>query len=65
MTYKDFYAQALLQALPIAYDVAKATCSSGLPDPELIAKDAAQLADALTTVLSENVSFVENGDRTV
>ena len=65
MTYKDFYAQALLQALPIAYDVAKSTCSHGLPNPELIAKDAAQLAEALTTVFSETVSFVANGDQTV
>jgi hypothetical protein len=65
MTYKDFYAQALLQALPIAYDVAKATCASGLPNPELIAKDAAQLAEALTAVFSETVAFVANGDQTI
>ena len=65
MTYKDFYAQALLQALPIAYDVAKTTSVSGLPNPELIANDAAQLAEALTAVFSETVSFVTNGDQTV
>ena len=65
MTYKEFYAQALLQALPIAYDVAKSTCSHGLPNPELIAKDAAQLAEALTTVFAETVSFVANGDQTI
>ena len=65
MTYKDFYAQALLEALPIAYDVAKTTSDSGLPNPELIAKDAAQLAEALTAVLAETVSFVPHGERPV
>lgn len=65
MTYKDFYAQALLQALPIAYDVAKSTCAHGLPNAELIAKDAAQLAEALTTVFTETVSFVANGDQPI
>ena len=65
MTYKEFYAQALLEALPIAYDVAKATSDSGLPNPEIIAKDAALLAEALTTILRETVGAVENGEATV
>ncbi|MBV9490242.1 MAG: hypothetical protein JO069_11030 [Verrucomicrobia bacterium] len=65
MTYKEFYAQALLEALPIAYDVAKATSDSGLPNPEIIAQDAALLAQALSMVLAETVGSLANREEPI
>lgn len=53
MTYKDFYAQALLSSLPIAYTVEKDLVQGREPRPEHVALCASQLAMALTELLAK------------
>jgi hypothetical protein len=55
MTYKDFYAQALLSSLPIAYAVEKDLAHGREPNPEHVALGASQLAMALTDMLAKTV----------
>jgi hypothetical protein len=55
MTYKDFYAQALLSSLPIAYAVEKDLMQDREPTPENVALGASQLAMALTDLLAKTV----------
>jgi hypothetical protein len=55
MTYKDFYAQALLSSLPIAYAVEKDLAHDREPTPENVALGASQLAMALTDLLAKTV----------
>lgn len=58
MTYKDFYAQALLSSLPIAYNVEKDLTQDREPRPENVALGASQLAMALTELLASTVRNV-------
>jgi hypothetical protein len=58
MTYKDFYAQALLSSLPIAYTVEKDLVQGREPRPEHVALCASQLAMALTELLANTVENV-------
>jgi hypothetical protein len=58
MTYKDFYAQALLSSLPIAYAVEKDLAHGREPNPEHVALGASQLAMALTDMLAKTVETV-------
>jgi hypothetical protein len=58
MTYKDFYAQALLSSLPIAFAVEKDLLEGREPSPENVALGASQLAMALTEVLANTVENV-------
>jgi hypothetical protein len=63
MTYKDFYAQAMLSSLPIAYAVEKDLAHGREPTPESVALGASQLAMALTELLAgtaENVPGANN-----
>jgi len=63
MTYKDFYAQAMLSSLPIAYAVEKDLAQGREPTPESVALGASQLAMALTELLAgtaENVPGANN-----
>jgi hypothetical protein len=53
MTYKDFYAQALLSSLSIAYAVEKDLVQGREPTPENVALGASQLAMALTEILAK------------
>jgi hypothetical protein len=58
MTYKEFYAQALLSSLPISYAVERDLVHGREPTPENVALGASQLAMALTDLLaktSENI----------
>jgi hypothetical protein len=55
MTYKDFYAQALLSSLPIAYAVEKDLVHGREPTPENVALGASQLAMALTDLLAKTI----------
>ena len=55
MTYKDFYAQALLSSLPISYAVEKDLAHGREPTPENVALGASQLAMALTDLLAKTV----------
>ena len=56
MTYKEFYAQALLSSLPIAYAVEKDLSHDREPTPENVALGASQLAMALTDLLAKTVN---------
>jgi len=56
MTYKEFYAHALLQSLPVAYDRAKAMTSLVTPPLPEIIQETIHLADALTVVWKEAAS---------
>ena len=58
MTYKDFYAQALLSSLPIVYAVEKDLANAREPTPENVALGASQLAMALTDLLAKTVQNV-------
>jgi len=62
MTYKDFYAQAMLSSLPIAYTVEKDLLQGREPTPENVALGASQLAMALTDLLTNTIEDVPNGD---
>jgi len=61
MTYKEFYAQALLSSLPIAYTVEKDLVEGREPRPEHVALCASQLAMALTELLANTVQNVPGG----
>jgi hypothetical protein len=65
MTYKDFYAQAMLSALPIAYAVEKDLLQGREPTPENVALGASQLAMALTDLLAGTVENVPNASTQV
>jgi len=58
MTYKDFYAQALLSSLPIAYTVEKDLVQGREPRPENVALGASQLAMALTELLANTIQNI-------
>jgi hypothetical protein len=58
MTYKDFYAQAMLSSLPIAYAVERDLVQGREPTPENVALGASQLAMALTEVLASTIETV-------
>jgi hypothetical protein len=58
MTYKEFYAQALLNSLSIAYAVEKDLLQGREPTPENVALGASQLAMALTDVLASTAGNV-------
>jgi hypothetical protein len=58
MTYKDFYAQALLSSLPIAYAVERDLVQGREPTPENVALGASQLAMALTELLANTIESV-------
>ncbi|MBV8142349.1 MAG: hypothetical protein JOZ60_09920 [Verrucomicrobia bacterium] len=62
MTYKDFYAQALLSSLPIAYAVERDLVQGREPTPENVALGASQLAMALADVLANTLESVPRGD---
>jgi hypothetical protein len=62
MTYKDFYAQAMLSSLPIAYAVEKDLLQGREPTPENVAQGASQLAMALTELLAGTVESVPNAN---
>src|SRR5208283_849240 len=62
MTYKEFYAQALLSSLPIAYSVEKDLLEGREPTPENVALGASQLAMALTELLASTINNVPRGD---
>jgi hypothetical protein len=62
MTYKDFYAQAMLSSLPIAYAVEKDLLQGREPTPENVALGASQLAMALTELLANTAANVPNGN---
>jgi hypothetical protein len=65
MTYKDFYAQAMLSSLPIAYAVEKDLLHGREPTPENVAQGASQLAMALTELLAGTVESVPNANAQV
>ena len=58
MTYKDFYAQAMLSSLPIAYAVERDLVQGREPTPENVALGASQLAMALTELLASTIENV-------
>jgi hypothetical protein len=62
MTYKEFYAQALLSSVSIAYTVEKEVLQGREPTPENVALGASQLAMALTELLAATVENVPNAD---
>jgi hypothetical protein len=62
MTYKDFYAQAMLSSLPIAYAVEKDLLQGREPTPENVALGASQLAMALTELLANTAANVPSGN---
>jgi hypothetical protein len=62
MTYKDFYAQALLSSLPIAYTVEKDLVQGREPRPENVALCASQLAMALTELLANTIQSVPSAN---
>ena len=63
MTYKDFYAQAMLSSLPIAYAVEKDLVQGREPTPEHVALGASQLAMALTELLAGTVENVPGANQ--
>jgi hypothetical protein len=65
MTYKEFYAQALLSSLPISYAVEKDLVQGREPTPENVALGASQLAVALTELLAKTVQNVPHADMQV
>jgi hypothetical protein len=62
MTYKDFYAQAMLSSLPIAYAVERDLVQGREPTPENVALGASQLAMALTELLADTVANVPDAE---
>jgi hypothetical protein len=62
MTYKDFYAQAMLSSLPIAYAVEKDLMQGREPSPENVALGASQLAMALTELLASTAGSVPDAN---
>jgi hypothetical protein len=62
MTYKDFYAQAMLSSLSIAYSVEKDLLQGREPTPENVALGASQLAMALTDLLARTIENVADAD---
>jgi hypothetical protein len=62
MTYKDFYAQAMLSSLPIAYAVEKDLMQGREPSPENVALGASQLAMALTELLASTAESVPDAN---
>jgi hypothetical protein len=62
MTYKDFYAQALLSSLSIAYAVERDLVQGREPTPENVALGASQLAMALTELLANTIESVPGGN---
>ena len=62
MNYKEFYAQALLSSLPVAYSVEKDLLHGREPTPENVALGASQLAMALTELLASTINNVPGGD---
>ena len=62
MTYKDFYAQAILSSLPVAYAVERDLVQGREPTPENVALGASQLAMALTELLAKTVPDVPGAD---
>ena len=62
MTYKDFYANAMLSSLPIAYAVEKDLLQGREPTPENVALGASQLAMALTDLLARTVENLADGN---
>jgi len=65
MTYKEFYAQALLSSLPISYAVEKDLVQGREPTPENVALGASQLAVALTELLAKTSQNVPHADMQV
>lgn len=65
MTYKDFYAQALLSSLPIAYEVEKDLLHGREPTPENVALGSSQLAMALTELLAKTVQNVPDSNQQI
>jgi hypothetical protein len=65
MTYKEFYAQALLSSLPISYAVEKDLVQGREPTPENVALGASQLALALTELLAKTSQNVPHADMQV
>jgi hypothetical protein len=63
MTYKDFYAQAMLSSLPIAYAVEKDLMQGREPTPENVALGASQLAMALTELLASTAENVPGANQ--
>jgi hypothetical protein len=63
MTYKDFYAQAMLSSLPIAYAVEKDLMQGREPTPENVALGASQLAMALTELLAKTIEDVPGANQ--
>ena len=62
MTYKDFYAQAMLSSLPIAYSVERDLVQGREPTPENVALGASQLAMALTELLAGTIENVPSAN---
>jgi hypothetical protein len=62
MRYKDFYAQAMLSSLPIAYAVEKDLLQGREPTPESVALGASQLAMALTDLLARTATSIPDAD---
>ncbi len=62
MTYKDFYAQAMLSSLPISYAVERDLVQGREPTPENVALGASQLAMALTELLASTIGNVPGAD---
>ena len=63
MTYKDFYAQAMLSSLPIAYAVERDLMQGREPTPENVAMGASQLAMALTELLASTAANVPGANQ--
>jgi hypothetical protein len=62
MTYKEFYAQAMLSSVSIAYSVEKDLLQGREPTPENVALGASQLAMALTDLLARTAQNVSDGN---
>ena len=62
MTYKEFYAQAMLSSLSIAYAVEKDVLQGREPTPENVASGASQLAMALTDLLARTAANVPDAN---
>jgi hypothetical protein len=65
MTYKDFYAQAMLSSLSIAYAVEKDILQGREPTPESVALGASQLAMALTDLLARTADSIPDANTPV
>jgi len=62
MTYKEFYAQAMLSSISIAYAVEKDLLQGREPTPENVALGASQLAMALTDLLAKTAENVPDAN---